>query len=47
MLSRDDFTIKRSPARVCWWIMFRGQMIETANTRNEAAEKIEQLRKVG
>lgn len=47
MLSRDDFEIKRSPARVCWHIMFRGQMIDTADTRSEAAERIEELRKVG
>jgi len=46
MLSRDDFQIKRSPARVSWHILFRGVFIEARDTKAAAAERIEELRKV-
>lgn len=47
MLSVSDFEIKRSPARVSWHIMFRGVFIEARDTKAQAAERIEELRKVG
>ena len=30
------FSIQRSPAKVCWHIMFNGSMIETAATKRAA-----------
>lgn len=46
MLSPDEFSIKRSPARVSWHILFRGQFIEARDTKQQAQERIEELRKV-
>lgn len=34
-----EFTVIRSPARVCWWIMCNGVFLETADTK-AAAEHI-------
>jgi hypothetical protein len=47
MLTIDDFEIKRSPARVCWHILFRGQFICTADTKAEAERRMQELQKVG
>lgn len=31
-----EFTVIRSPARVCWWVMCNGVFLETADTKAEA-----------
>lgn len=31
-----EFTVKRSPGKVCWWVCCNGSMITTADTRQEA-----------
>jgi hypothetical protein len=46
MLTVDDFEIKRSPARVCWHILFRGQFICTADTKAEAEGRVHELKRV-
>lgn len=35
------FEIVRSPAKVCWHIMFNGSMIDTADTKRHAEHKLE------
>lgn len=31
-----NFEVKRSPARVCWWVLLNGVLLGTADTRYEA-----------
>lgn len=35
--------IKRSPARVVWWVMFNGQIIDTAHTKKHAELVVKRL----
>jgi hypothetical protein len=30
------FEIKRSPARICWWVLCNGVLLSTADTKGEA-----------
>jgi hypothetical protein len=46
MLELHDFEIKRSPACVCWHILFRGQFICTADTKALAEGRVHELKKV-
>lgn len=32
------FTIKRSPAKICWHVLINGKFLDTANTKREAIE---------
>lgn len=43
---KDGFEIKRSPAKVCWWILFNKVIITTADTKREAEERVLELEKV-
>ena len=35
------FTIVRSPAKVCWHIMFNGRFFDTADTKRQAQELVD------
>lgn len=37
------FEVKRSPGKVCWWIMCNGQLVDTRDTRKEAEAYKDQL----
>lgn len=32
------FSVKRSPARACWWVMCNGSLLATTDTKREANE---------
>lgn len=32
------FSVQRSPAKVCWWVMCNGTLINTVDTKREATE---------
>jgi hypothetical protein len=36
--------VKRSPAKVCWHILCNGILIDTADTRSEANDKLEKFK---
>lgn len=31
-----NFEVKRSPARICWWVLLNGVLLGTAETKYEA-----------
>ncbi len=35
-------TIRRSPAKVCWWVMLNGQIVETRRTKADAQKFIDE-----
>lgn len=38
-------SVQRSPAKVCWWVMFNGYVLETADTKWQAQELAETYRR--
>lgn len=39
-------TIRRSPTGLCWWVLFKGNLIQTTDLKREAkaaAEKMERI----
>ena len=34
----ERITVQRSPARVCWWVMFHEVLLATRDTKWEAVE---------
>lgn len=39
----DSIYVKRSPARICWHILFNNQLIETRDTRKAAESRGREL----
>lgn len=39
------FSIQRSPAKVCWWVMANGSLLFTTNTKREANELVTNLQR--
>lgn len=37
--------VRRSPARVCWWVVCNGHMVFTRDTKKDAEHEAEKLRR--
>lgn len=40
-----EIDVRRSPAKVCWWVCCNGRMVFTADTRKDALIEAEKLRR--
>jgi hypothetical protein len=39
-----NFSIQRSPAKVCWWVLCNGVLLSTADTKSEATHYMNKLK---